>query len=61
MVTNQSGVARRYFIEETLEEIHKYMKKTPEAKGARILDIFHCPQVPNSGCHCRRPAAGQLH
>ena len=61
VVTNQSGIARGYFTEDRLKDIHEHMKMTLEAKGARILDIFHCPHMPNSGCACRKPAPGLLY
>ena len=25
-----------------------------------ILDIFHCPHLPNSNCNCRKPKPGML-
>src|SRR3977135_630537 len=36
MVTNQSGVARGFFSEATVEEIHRHMASMLEAGGARI-------------------------
>ena len=25
-----------------------------------ILDVFHCPHMPNSNCNCRKPMPGML-
>jgi len=60
VVTNQSGIARGYFTDDRLKEIHEHMKRTLGAKGVKILDIFYCPHMPNSGCACRKPAPGLL-
>jgi D-glycero-D-manno-heptose 1,7-bisphosphate phosphatase len=60
VVTNQSGIARGYFTDETLSKIHEHMKRTLKATGAEIQDIFYCPHLPGSGCDCRKPAAGLL-
>jgi D-glycero-D-manno-heptose 1,7-bisphosphate phosphatase len=60
IVTNQSGVARGYFTEETLKKIHKRLIEILEEQGVRILDIFYCPHMPDAGCDCRKPAPGLL-
>jgi len=60
VVTNQSGIARGYFTERDLDRIHEHMRRVLEEKGATILDIFHCPHMPDAGCQCRKPAPGML-
>jgi D-glycero-D-manno-heptose 1,7-bisphosphate phosphatase len=60
IVTNQSGVARGYFTEETLIKIHKDLVKILEKQGVSILDVFYCPHMPDAGCDCRKPAPGLL-
>ena len=58
VVTNQSGIGRGYFTEETLSRIHGKMIRTVEAAGGRIDDVFHCPHTPDDHCSCRKPEVG---
>jgi histidinol-phosphate phosphatase family protein len=60
IVTNQSGIARGYFTEEALNEIHQKMLKMLSEGGARIDGIYYCPHHPNEGCECRKPKIGLL-
>ncbi len=55
VVTNQSGIARGYFTEETLAQIHQKMKDELAKYGARVDAIYHCPHHPDDGCECRKP------
>ena len=60
IVTNQSGVGRGYFTEETLKTVHDRLRKMLASHGAKIDDIFYCPHRPDEGCKCRKPAPGML-
>jgi D-glycero-D-manno-heptose 1,7-bisphosphate phosphatase len=60
VVTNQSGLARGLFDEETLAAIHARLRRAVEAVGGRIAGIFHCPHLPESGCDCRKPRPGLI-
>lgn len=55
IITNQSGISRGYFSEETLGKIHARMKKELEEKGARIDGVYYCPHHPDDKCSCRKP------
>lgn len=55
VVTNQSGIARGYFTEETLIQIHKKMKDELKKHGAGVDAIYYCPHHPEDGCDCRKP------
>ena len=58
VITNQSGIARGYFSEETLDMIHEKMKNELSNKGASIDAIYFCPHHPEDGCNCRKPNIG---
>ena len=58
VVTNQSGVARGYFTEETLAQIHQQMKDELAKCGAWVDAIYYCPHHPDKGCGCRKPKTG---
>jgi len=65
VLTNQSGVARDYFTEATLIEIHERMKESLRLQGARIDAIYYCAHHPDYGsppyrldCDCRKPKPG---
>ncbi len=55
VVTNQSGVARGYFTETTLAEIHRKMARLLAQRGAEIDAVYYCPHHPDDGCLCRKP------
>ncbi len=67
VVTNQSGVARGYFDEELVWEIHKKLVEDLEKSSARIDGIYYCPHHPQEGrgkykkdCPCRKPKTGMI-
>lgn len=60
VASNQSGVGRGLFTEDTLKDIHHKMISTIEAAGGQIDSIFYCPHSPEAGCLCRKPKPGLL-
>lgn len=60
VVTNQSGVARGYFPETLVEEVHGLMRQQLGAGGARIDAVYYCPHASSAGCQCRKPRPGML-
>ena len=60
VITNQSGLARGLFDEDTLTAIHYKMCQAVLNKGGRIEAIYYCPHGSNSNCNCRKPKAGLL-
>ena len=60
IVTNQSGVARGYFSEERLREIHRKLETLLSEQQARLSGIYYCPHHPDAGCDCRKPGTGLL-
>jgi D-glycero-D-manno-heptose 1,7-bisphosphate phosphatase len=60
VITNQSGVGRGYFTEDTLGRIHARLEELLEVEGVRLNAIYVCPHVPADGCRCRKPAPALL-
>jgi len=67
VVTNQAGVARGYFDESLVEEVHDRVRHLLADEGARLDGIYYCPHHPEVGapayrvaCGCRKPAPGML-
>lgn len=56
VITNQSGIARGYFSEDTLSSIHHKMVAELGVAGASIDAIYICPHHPDEGCECRKPS-----
>jgi histidinol-phosphate phosphatase family protein len=61
VITNQSGVARGYFTEETLAQIHDKMRRELARYGAWVDAIYYCPHHPDDRCECRKPKAALFH
>jgi len=55
VITNQSGIARGYFTEGTLAQIHQKMKDELAKYSAWVDAIYYCPHHPDDGCQCRKP------
>ncbi|MBL6904083.1 MAG: D-glycero-beta-D-manno-heptose 1,7-bisphosphate 7-phosphatase [Pseudomonadales bacterium] len=60
IATNQSGLARKYFDEDILSEIHHLLCSMVEQLGGTIDGIFYCPHHPDDNCNCRKPRIGLL-
>jgi D-glycero-D-manno-heptose 1,7-bisphosphate phosphatase len=60
VVTNQSGVGRGLYDEETLAAIHAHMREQVRAAGGEIAGIYYCPHLPEVGCECRKPKPGMF-
>jgi D-glycero-D-manno-heptose 1,7-bisphosphate phosphatase len=67
LVTNQAGVARGYFPESVIDEVHGQVRAAMESGGARLDAIYVCMHHPTAGappyrrdCDCRKPRPGLL-
>ena len=68
IVSNQSGVARGFYSEETVNEIHAEINNMLNRDYGFTLDAFYyCPHHPDYGielyrknCGCRKPAPGMV-
>lgn len=60
VVTNQSGIARGYYSEDTLKAMHDKMIALVEKEGGVISGIEYCPHGPDDKCQCRKPKSGMI-
>ena len=67
VVTNQSGIARSYYTEADVKELHRRMNEELSKHGAHIDDFFYCPHHPEGvvdkysiDCECRKPKPGLI-
>lgn len=67
LVTNQAGVARGYFTEDLINEVHNALERELELGGARLDAIYYCAHHPSVGespyrsdCDCRKPKPGLI-
>ncbi|HJN37693.1 MAG TPA: D-glycero-beta-D-manno-heptose 1,7-bisphosphate 7-phosphatase [Gammaproteobacteria bacterium] len=60
VATNQSGLARGYFSEQTLGRIHQKMTQKLASEGGWLDSIVWCHHHPDDGCGCRKPKPGLL-
>ena len=60
IITNQSGIARGYFNEHDLSEMHSKIKRYISRRGGRVDAIYYCPHMPGDCTDCRKPNTGLL-
>jgi D-glycero-D-manno-heptose 1,7-bisphosphate phosphatase len=60
VVTNQSGVARGFFPESLISQMHDKMVEELAAGGAHVDGMYYCPHIRDDQCSCRKPLPGML-
>jgi D-glycero-D-manno-heptose 1,7-bisphosphate phosphatase len=67
VVTNQAGIARGYFAESCIAEVHAKLDELLARHGAKVDRYEYCPHHPTEGlgeykidCECRKPRPGML-
>jgi D-glycero-D-manno-heptose 1,7-bisphosphate phosphatase len=60
VASNQSGLARGLFEEDTLRAMHQKLHDLVAAEGGRVDRIVVCPHGPDDACACRKPKPGLL-
>ncbi len=62
VATNQGGLAKGWYTEETLWQMHNHMRQLYAEQGVQFTDMFYCPHHPDftGDCDCRKPKAGLL-
>ena len=65
VATNQSGIARGFFTEAIVDDVHDRISALLAEGGARIDAYYYCPHHPHGhvagytqACDCRKPARG---
>ncbi len=60
VITNQAGIGRGLYSEESLKDIHCRMVTDITEAGGAIEAVYYCPHHPDAGCECRKPKPGML-
>ena len=60
VVTNQSGIGRGLYDEDTLAAIHRHMRERVRAAGGELAGVYYCPHLPEDDCDCRKPRPGMF-
>ena len=67
LVTNQAGVARGYFAEDVIIQVHDRLRHELESASAKLDGIYYCAHHPSVGeppyrldCDCRKPKTGLI-
>jgi len=67
VATNQAGVARGYYPESLVHEVHDALRARMSEGGARLDGVYVCMHHPSVGeppyrqeCDCRKPRPGML-
>ncbi|WP_319272769.1 HAD family hydrolase [uncultured Draconibacterium sp.] len=62
VVTNQSGIARKYYTEDDFSDLNNWMIRQFQKQGIEITKVYHCPHHPEitGKCNCRKPEPGMI-
>jgi len=62
VVTNQSGIARKYYTEDDFNILSSWMLQEFRNNKIQISKVYFCPHHPEitGKCSCRKPNAGML-
>ena len=67
VITNQSGVARGYYQEKDVIELHGFIDGLLTSAGTKVDRYYYCPHHPDGTvspyavtCNCRKPKPGMI-
>ena len=67
IITNQSGIARGYYAEETFLSLTRWMVSDLQQKGIPVAGVYYCPHHPEGKilqyrkeCLCRKPGTAMF-
>jgi len=58
VISNQSGLSRGLFDQNTLTAMHQKFTQLLAKLGGQIEHIYFCPHGPDDNCECRKPLPG---
>ena len=60
VISNQAGVSKGVYSQDTLNDITSRMLKALGKSGARINAVYYCTHRDEDHCSCRKPKAGLI-
>jgi D-glycero-D-manno-heptose 1,7-bisphosphate phosphatase len=60
IITNQSGIGRRYYSVSDLLLLNKELCEYLNCNSVKIEEIYYCPHLPEDKCACRKPSPGLI-
>ncbi|WP_207264400.1 D-glycero-beta-D-manno-heptose 1,7-bisphosphate 7-phosphatase [Desulfovibrio sp. Huiquan2017] len=60
VLTNQSGIGRGYYDEDSVIACNRRMTELLAGQGVVIDGVFFCPHAPGDNCNCRKPKPGLM-
>jgi len=61
VLTNQQGLGKQIFSEQSLLQIHENMSNELKKNGVTVDRIFYCPHTEADNCNCRKPKPGMFY
>ncbi len=58
VATNQSGIGRGYYTQDTFNKISEKFFNLVNKAGGKIDFLAYCPHIPDDDCSCRKPKPG---
>jgi D-glycero-D-manno-heptose 1,7-bisphosphate phosphatase len=56
VITNQSGIGRKYYTTKDFNKLNKYMLDKLKEESIIIEKVYFCPHKPENNCKCRKPS-----
>lgn len=60
VITNQSGIGRKYYTLSDFELLSSYMLDELKKHGIEITKLYFCPHAPSECCACRKPSPAMI-
>ncbi|MEM0156364.1 MAG: HAD family hydrolase [Thermoplasmataceae archaeon] len=60
IVTNQSGIDRRYFTVSQFQEFTGSLLNELRKQGIHVNGLYYCPHTPEAECNCRKPKTAMI-
>jgi histidinol-phosphate phosphatase family protein len=60
VISNQAGVSKGLYSQETLDKMTANMLKKVNREGGKIEEVFYCIHTEEENCNCRKPKVGLI-